>query len=254
MAKVALVTGASSGIGAEFARALSRRDYEVILVARRRQRLEQLASELGSAHVVECDLSSDAASLPAKVAELGLEVDLLVNNAGFGTWGRFVELDPEHEVDQIRLNCEAVVVLTRAFLPRMVERGSGGVINVASTAGMQPLPYEAVYSATKAFVRTFTLALRAELRGTGVKVLNVDPGPVSTEWQAVAGYPSPDTTLGVPGKVEPSVVVEQSLRAFDRGRASIVPGAVIRWFVRLNAPAPLPIKLRVIERMYRPKG
>jgi short-subunit dehydrogenase len=225
----------------------------VILVARRRDRLEQLASELESAHVVECDLGSDAASLPAKVAELGLEIDLLVNNAGFGTWGRFVELDPEREVDQIRLNCEAVVILTRAFLPGMVARRRGGVINVASTAGMQPLPYEAVYAATKAFVRSFTVALRAELRGSGVKVLNVDPGPVATEWQAVAGYPSPDDTLGVPGKVEPSVVAEQSLRAFDRGRGSIVPGAVIRWFQRANALAPTAVKLRVVERMYRPR-
>ncbi len=248
----AVVTGASSGIGAEFARLLAARGYEVVLVARRRERLEQLASELGSAEVVECDLAADP--LAVEHALEGREVDVLVNNAGFGTWGRFVESDPEREAGQIRLNCEALVLLTRAFLPGMVARRRGGVINVGSTAGMQPLPYEAVYAATKAFVRSFTLALRAELRGTGVKVLNVDPGPVATEWQAVAGYPSPDTTLGIPGKVEPSVVVEQSLRAFDRGRASVIPGAVIRWFVRLNAPAPLPIKLRVIERMYRPRG
>jgi short-subunit dehydrogenase len=250
---VAVVTGASSGIGAEFARALARRGHELVIVARRRDRLEQLAQELGSAHVVECDLAAEPQSLVRAVAELGLTVDLLVNNAGFGTWGRFAELDPEKEAEQVRLNCEAVVVLTRAFVPGMVERGRGGIINVASTAGMQPLPYEAVYAATKAFVRSFTAALRVELRGTGVNVLNVDPGPVDTEWQAVAGYRNPDETMGVPGKIGPDQVVEEALRAFDRGRGSIVPGAVIRWFLRLNAPAPTALKLRVVERMYRPR-
>jgi hypothetical protein len=249
---VALVTGASSGIGTEFARALAKRGYEVVLVARRRERLDELAQELGSAHVVECDLADDPQMVVRKLEEMGLAVDLLVNNAGFGTWGRFWELDAEPEAQQVRLNCEAVVVLTRAFLPGMVERGRGGVINVASTAGMQPLPYEAVYAATKAFVRSFSAALRAELRGTGVKVLNVDPGPVATEWQAVAGYRDPDATMGVPGKIGPEQVVEEALRAFDRGRGSIVPGRVIRWFLRVNAPAPTALKLRVVERAYRP--
>ena len=118
MSDVALVTGASSGIGAEFAKQLSGRGYEVILVARRADRLEQLASELpGKAHVVTCDLANDATSLPGKVAELGLQVDVLVNNAGFGNHGRFTEIDPAHDADQVRLNCEAVVTLTHAFLP-----------------------------------------------------------------------------------------------------------------------------------------
>lgn len=252
--RVALVTGASSGIGTEFARALSKKGYDIVLVARRRERLDELARELQSAHVVECDLAADPHAVVRKVDELGLAVDLLVNNAGFGTWGRFWELDPEPEAQQVRLNCEAVVVLTRAFLPPMVERRRGGVINVASTAGMQPLPYESVYAATKAFVRSFSAALRTELRGTGVKLLNVDPGPVATEWQAVAGYRDPDSTMGVPGKIGPEQVVAEALRAFDRGRGSIVPGRVIRWFLRLNAPAPTPLKLRVVERAYRPPG
>jgi short-subunit dehydrogenase len=134
----------------------------------------------------------------------------------------------------------------------MVERRRGGIINVASTAGMQPLPYEATYAATKAFVRSFGAALRTELRGTGVRLLNVDPGPVATEWQEVAGYRDPSATMGVPGKIGPRQVVEEALRAFDRDRGSIIPGAVIRWFVRLNAPAPTALKLRVVERMYRP--
>jgi len=251
---VALVTGASSGIGAEFAIELGRRGYELVLVARRRERLEEVAARVDTnAHVVECDLTDDALWLPRRVAELGLEIDLLVNNAGFGTWGRFVELDVQREIDQIRLNCEAVVALTRSFLPGMVERGRGGIITVASTAGMQPLPYEAVYSASKSFARGFTAALRAELRGTGVKVLTVNPGPVPTEWQEVAGYPDPSDTHGVPGKIGPRQVAVEALEAFERGRGSIIPGAVIRWFMRAGMLVPERIKVSRVERMYRPR-
>jgi short-subunit dehydrogenase len=252
VSEVALVTGASSGIGAEFAKQLAGRGYEVILVARRTERLNEIAGALpGRGHVLACDLAADAASLPAKVAELGLEVDVLVNNAGFGTHGRFIEIDAARDAEQVRLNCEAVVTLTHAFLPGMVARGRGGVITVASTAGMQPIPYETTYSASKAFARTFSDALSAELRGTGVRVLCVNPGPVPTEWQEVAGY-EPDHLPPVPGKISAAQVARESVRAFERGRRTIIPGAVIRWYMRINRPAPLPIKLRVVERMYRP--
>lgn len=253
MSDVALITGASSGIGAEFARALSARGHEVVLVARRTERLEQLAAELpGKAHVVACDLATEAGALAGRVAELGLHVDLLVNNAGFGAYGRFVDTDPQLDAGQVRVNCEAVVTLTHALLPAMVQRRRGGIINVASTAGMQPLPYEAVYCATKAFVRAFSAALAQELRGTGVRLLTVNPGPVPTEWQEVAGH-SADETHGVPGRISAARVVEESLAAYDRGRRSIVPGRTIRWYMRLNRPAPEALKLRVIERMYRPR-
>jgi uncharacterized protein len=253
MSEVALVTGASAGIGAEFAKQLSARGYEVILVARRAERLEQLASELnGPAHAVPCDLANDAGSLSGKVEALGLQVDLLVNNAGFGTHGRFAEIDPARDVEQVRLNCEAVVALTHAFLPGMLERRRGGVITVASTAGMQPLPYEATYSASKAFARAFSDALSAELRGTGVRAMSVNPGPVPTEWQQVAGY-GPDDMPKVPGKISAEQVARESIRAFERGRRTIIPGAVIRWYMRVNSPAPVAMKLRVVERMYRPK-
>jgi short-subunit dehydrogenase len=252
MAEVALVTGASSGIGAEFAKQLSARGYEVILVARRADRLEQLASELpGTAHVVPCDLANDPFSLAGKVAELGLQVDLLVNNAGFGTHGRFTTIDAERDAELVRVNCEAVVTLTHAFLPGMVERGRGGVITVASTAGMQPLPYELTYSASKAFARTFSDGLSAELRGTGVRVLCVNPGPVPTEWQTQAGYEA-GYLPPVPGKISAEQVARESLRAFERRRRTIIPGLVMRWYMRAGKPAPLPIKLRVAERMYRP--
>jgi short-subunit dehydrogenase len=252
MADVALVTGASSGIGAEIAKQLSQRDYELVLVARRAERLERLASDLpGPAHVITCDLASEAGSLPAKVAGLGLQVDVLVNNAGFGTHGHFKDIDPAREAEEVRLNCEAVVTLTHAFLPRMIERRRGGVITVASTAGMQPIPYEAVYSASKAFARTFSDALSGELRGTGVRVLCVNPGPVPTEWQRVAGYDE-DWVPPVPGKISAEQVAREAVQAFERGKRTIIPGFVIRWFVRINKPAPLPIKMRVLERMYRP--
>jgi short-subunit dehydrogenase len=133
----------------------------------------------------------------------------------------------------------------------MLQRSRGGVITVASTAGMQPIPYEAAYSASKAFARTFSDALSGELRGTGVRALAVNPGPVPTEWQGVAGY-EPGHLPPVPGKISAEQVARESLQAFERGRRTIIPGLVIRWYMRINKPAPLAIKLRVVERMYRP--
>ncbi|TMK68726.1 MAG: SDR family NAD(P)-dependent oxidoreductase [Actinobacteria bacterium] len=147
---------------------------------------------------------------------------------------------------------EAIVVLTHAFLPGMVERGRGGIINVASSAGMQPIPYESVYAATKAFAISFTDALHAELRGSGVRILAVNPGPVPTEWQEVAGYGA-DRVSVVPGRIPAEQVVRESLAAYDRGRRSVIPGRAIRWFIRATRPSPRAIQLRVTERLYRPK-
>jgi uncharacterized protein len=251
MSEVALVTGASAGIGAEFAKALSADGYEVILVARRAERMQELAAQLpGKAHVIACDLAGDAGSLAGKVAELGLEVDVLVNNAGFGTHGHFAQIDAAREAEEVRLNCETLVTLTHAFLPGMLERRRGGVITVASTAGMQPIPYETVYCATKAFARTFSDALAGELRGSGVRVLCVNPGPVPTEFQQQAGYGS--WMPPVPGKISAEQVARESLEAFKSGKRTLIPGSVMRWSMRLNGPAPVGIKLRVTERMYRP--
>jgi short-subunit dehydrogenase len=253
MPETALVTGASSGIGEQFARQLAARGHDLVLVARRVDRLERLAEELPThAHVVACDLASDAASLAGRVEELGVKVDLLVNNAGFGTSGPFVENDPAREAEEVRLNCEAIVTLCHAFLPAMTDRGRGGIINVASSAGMQPIPYETVYAATKAFALNFTDALHTELRGSGVRVMSVNPGPVPTEWQQVAGY-SEDRDLSVPGEISAEQVVRESLEAFDKGRRSIIPGRTIRWFIRATAPSPRALQLRITERMYRPK-
>jgi uncharacterized protein len=253
MRETALITGASSGIGEQFARQLAARGHPVVLVARRADRLERLAAELPTdAHAVPCDLATDAASLPDRVAELGVEVDLLVNNAGFGTSGPFLDHDPRRDAEQVRVNCEAIVVLTHAFLPGMVERGRGGIINVASSAGMQPIPYESVYAATKAFAISFTDALHVELRGSGVRVLAVNPGPVPTEWQEVAGYEA-DRVSVVPGRIPAEQVVSESLAAYDRGRRSVIPGRAIRWFIRATRPSPRAIQLRITERLYRPR-
>jgi len=250
VADTALITGASAGIGEEFARQLARRGHDLILVARRKDRLEKLAEEVPTtAHVIECDLVSDAAKLPGEVAKLGVDVDLLLNNAGFGLRGRFLELDPAREAEMVRVNCEAVVTLTHAFVPAMVERGRGGVITVASTAGMQPLPYEATYGASKAFAISFMEALWMELRDTGVQVTVVNPGPVKTEWQEVAGYDE-DTPIP-PGMISAEQCVTDALRAYDQGKRSMIPGRFFPWFMRA-AVGPKGVKLRVTERMYRP--
>jgi short-subunit dehydrogenase len=250
VADTALVTGASSGLGEQFARQLADRGYELILVARRKDRLEKLAGELPTtAHVIECDLGADAAKLPGEVAKLGVDVDLLVNNAGFGNHARFLDIEAGSDAEMVRVNCEAVIVLTRAFLPAMVERDRGGVITVASTAGFQPLPYETTYSASKAFAKMFMDALSGELKGTGVKTMSVNPGPVPTEWQGIAKIPEASIP---PGSISAEECVAQSLKAYDRGKRSVVPGFVIRQMMRFNAPAPLGVKLRVAERMYRP--
>jgi short-subunit dehydrogenase len=254
MPETALVTGASSGIGEQFARQLAARGHDLVLVARRADRLERLAGELPTdAQVVACDLATDAASLAERVDELGVQIDLLVNNAGFGTSGPFVENDAAREAEEVRLNCEALVTLCHAFLPGMVERRRGGVINVASSAGMQPIPYEAVYAATKAFALNFTDALHTELRGSGVRAMSVNPGPVPTEWQEIAGY-GENRSAPAPGEISAEQVVSESLEAWDRGRRSVIPGRTIRWFIRATQPSPRALQLRITERMYRPKG
>jgi len=184
---MALITGASSGIGAAFARALAAQGTDLVLVARSVDRLEALAVELRSSygrvvHVVPVDLTSPGAAVAVK-AELdarGVAVDLLINNAGFGTTGRFVDQDAQRELDEISLNAGAVVAMSHAFLPTMLAWRHGAIMNIASTAAFQPMPYFAVYAATKAFVHSFSDALWLECAGAGVHVMAVCPGPVDT--------------------------------------------------------------------------
>lgn len=227
----ALVTGASSGIGEAFARELARRGCGLVLVARSQAALERIASELSGANGVEvaaiaCDLGDRDARHGLLERLAGVEVDLLVNNAGQGSHGRFVALDPEHELAMVELNCAAVVELTRAVLPGMVERGSGGVVNVASTAGFQPTPTMATYGATKAFVLSFSEAIGQETRRHGVRVVAFCPGPVATNFASAAG--SRRLAGRLQRAVPPEAVVPVALEGLDKGRSVVVPGAMNR--------------------------
>lgn len=231
----ALVTGASSGIGSDIARSLARRGHGVTLVARRKDRLETLAAELREAYGVRVetlarDVSDPAARerLASDVEALGLNVEILVNNAGFGTGGRFHELDLEREVEMIRVNCEAVVALCGAFVPGMVQRGRGAVLNVASTIGFQPVPGEATYGATKAFAVSFAEALRSDLVGTGVTVTALCPGPVKTEFMDGPGIEEGASKLPGPMWLDPADVAERGVRGLERGKRVVIPGVMNR--------------------------
>src|SRR5205823_2463767 len=187
---VALVTGASAGLGVEFARQLSKRGHRLVLAARRKERLEELARELSNARAVAIDLSkaNAAAKLLADVESAGEHVDVLINNAGFGLIGRFAELDAKRQRQMIDLNAGALTDLCRAVAPGMIERKSGAILNVASTAAFQPGPKMAVYFATKAFVLSLSEALHEELKTHGINVTCLCPGPTRTEFGEVAGF------------------------------------------------------------------
>ena len=221
---VALVTGASAGRGEEFARQLAARGHRLVLVARRKDRLEQLAAELGNARAVEQDLSvaGAAAALMADLARHGETVDLLVNNAGFGLAGQFATLDGKRQREMIDLNCGALADLAHAVLPGMIERPSGGILNVASTAAFQPGPGMAVYFATKAFVLSISEALHDEMKRHGVKVSCLCPGPTRTEFRSVSGF-DPKGRLGKLS-ADSASVVRAGLRGLERNRAVVVPG------------------------------
>jgi len=224
--KVALVTGASAGLGVEFARQLSRRGHPLVLAARRKERLAELAKELGNARSVAIDLSKKdaAAKLMADIEANGEQVELLVNNAGFGLIGRFAELDAKRERQMIDLNVATLTDLCRAVSPGMIERKSGGIINVASTAAFQPGPKMAVYFATKAFVLSLSEALHEELKPHGVHVTCLCPGPTRTEFGEVAGFGG----NGLFDKVAMNSpeVVEAALDGLDKNKAVVVPGVV----------------------------
>jgi short-subunit dehydrogenase len=228
---VALVTGASSGIGAAFARALAARGDDLVVVARDETRLEELAETLEKEHgtaveVLAADLISKkgTAVVEARLESAEPAIDLLVNNAGMATYGKFAELPREAEAREIRLNVLAVMQLSHAALPAMVERGRGGIINVSSTASYQPTPFNATYGGSKAFVTSFSQALHEELRGTGVNVMVLCPGFTRTEFQERAGFDSGSVPSFVWQQPEP--VVEAALRAFGHGRAVCIPGAL----------------------------
>jgi short-subunit dehydrogenase len=224
MTPVALITGASAGLGEEFARQLSAKGQQLVLVARRKERLEALAAELGNARAVQLDLSRPGAAgeLMADLIRHGETVELLFNNAGFGLSGRFAELDGERQREMIDLNCGALAELAHAVLPGMIERESGGILNVASTAAFQPGPGMAVYFATKAFVLSFSEALHDEAKAHGVKVSCLCPGPTRTEFRSVSGFDPKGRLAKI--SADAVSVVRAGLAGLERNRAVVVPG------------------------------
>ncbi len=227
----ALVTGASSGLGADFARVLAEHGCPLVLVARREDRLKQLAEEIASRHgvdvrVVAMSLSDPDApkALHERLASEGLEVDVLVNNAGFGAFGVFLSIPWEREREMLQLDVVAVVHLTKLFAADMVRRGRGWILQVASIGTYQPTPTYASYSAAKAFVLSFGEALAFELRGKGVRVTVVSPGVTATEFLAVAGQkPTLYQRLAM---MKSEDVARAGIAALLRGRPSTVPGLV----------------------------
>jgi short-subunit dehydrogenase len=243
--KVAVVTGASAGLGVEFARQLSKRGHALLLVARRKDRLDQLAEELGNARTVAIDLSKPDATreLMANVEAAGEHVDLLVNNAGFGLIGRFAELDAAREREMIDLNVGTLTDLCRAVAPQMIARKSGAILNVASTAAFQPGPKMAVYFATKAFVLSFTEALHEELKPHRIRVTCLCPGPTRTEFGEVAGFGGNGLFDRV--AMNSAEVVDAGLKGLDKNHAVVVAG----WMNKLTAAstrfAPRPIVRKI---------
>jgi hypothetical protein len=222
--KVALITGASAGLGVEFARQLASRGHRLVLAARRKDRLDALAKELGNARAVAIDLSKSgsAEKLLADLAAAGEEVDTLINNAGFGLIGRFAELDAKRERQMIDLNVGTLTDLCRAIVPAMIKCKSGAILNVASTAAFQPGPNMAVYFATKAYVLSFTEALHEELKPHGVRVSALCPGPTRTEFGEVAGFGG--NGLFDRAAMDSPEVVKAGLDALDKNHAVVVPG------------------------------
>jgi len=242
----ALITGASAGLGLEYAKLFAADKHDLVLVARRRDRLDQLAAELGKAHgiktlVIAADL--DKASAPQQVfdevTKAGLEVEFLVNNAGFGTTGAFVQSDLTKELGQVNVNISALVALTRLFLPAMVKRGKGRVLNIGSTAGFQAGPYMATYYATKAFVNSFTEALGHELKGTGVTATVSCPGATATEFASLSGNDKTRLFTMAPPMTSHEVA-SQGYRAMHAGKLIAVHGLknlIGVWSVRFTPRA-----------------
>jgi len=249
-----LITGASSGIGEVFARKLAARGHNLLLVARTEDKLINLCNELGRinsthAQYVAMDLSEpDApARLFEQTKERGLEVDFLINNAGFGSMGDFAKLDLQRELDMIDLNVRSLVELTHRFLVPMRERKNGSIINVASTAGFQAVPFMATYAATKAFVLSFTEALWEENRPLGVKVMALCPGVTKTNFFDAAKMLKP------PARVSqtPEAVVEVALRALARGKSSVISGWTNFFMVETERLAPRSLTLRTVGMVLR---
>jgi short-subunit dehydrogenase len=247
-APVTLITGASAGLGAEFARQCARRGEPLVLVARRRDRLEAIAAEVVGATVIAADLAQAGAAerLMAELAGQGLEAGTLINNAGFGLTGHFDALPLDRQREMVDLNIRTLVELSRLVLPAMLERKQGGILNVASTAAFQPGPYFAVYFASKAFVLSFTEALHQEVKGTGVRVSALCPGPTATEFGEVAGVTSARFDRL---SASAAAVVAAGLRGLDRNKAIVIPGAMNKATAQAGRVIPRSAMRRIVASL-----
>lgn len=254
----ALITGASRGLGRSFAAALASRNWDLILVARSEADLSSLAEELKRTHGVLVHVFVSDLSRPGAIAKLceslagkELQVDLLINNAGFACRGAFWQLPLELQSSLVQLTVQSLVELTHRLLTPMVERGRGGVVNVSSMTGFQPLPYVSTYAAAKAFVTHFSMALAEELRAFNIPVVTLCPGGMQTSFQVI----------GSTGKhrfparpMDPKRVVTETLRALERGGGRVIPGVANRWTLRLQRCVPATLLTRLLGRFSRPTG
>jgi uncharacterized protein len=258
VSSTALVTGASSGIGAAIAKELASRGYSIALTARREERLLSLATDLTTEHgvaaeAIACDLGDPAERerLADELRTRGRAVEVLVNNAGFGHQADFSTSPRERMLEMVRLNVEAVVDLTSRFLTPMAERGRGTIINIASTAAFQPLPGSAVYAASKSFVLSFSEAIRTELRGSGVTVTAVCPGPVRTEFTDVAGLPGVEDRTPSAVWMSPEDLARHAIDGAQGDRRVVVPGALNRASALAGQHSPRVFALPLLNRFWR---
>lgn len=258
VSSISVVTGASSGIGAAIAKELASRGHSVALVARREERLQTLATDLTSSYGVSADVIAADLSDPSERERLadelrgkGRVVDVLVNNAGFGHQADFATSPRERMVEMVNLNVETVVDLTSRFLTGMIDRGRGSVINIASTAAFQPLPGSAVYAASKSFVLSFSEAIRTELRGSGVTVTAVCPGPVKTEFTEVAGFGGVEDRTPNAVWMSADEIAEHAIDGAVNDRRVVVPGALNRAGALVGQHSPRAVALPLISRIWR---
>lgn len=257
----ALITGASSGIGEEFAQQLAAKQTNLILVARSQDKLEELASKLQHQYSINAEVIVQDLTIPAAgktvfdlVQQKGLTVDLLINNAGFGDYGEFSDRDLTRQLSMIQLNITVLTELTGLFLPAMKQRGQGGIMNISSIAGFQPLPYMSVYAATKAFVLSLSEALWAENKDTGVRILAVCPGPTESDFFKVADFPdslaeSQSKTMSMTPAKD---VVTEALKALYKGQSSIVTGGFANQLI-VNIPrfVPRDFLVSAVEKQFK---
>jgi short-subunit dehydrogenase len=248
--KSALITGASSGIGRDFARLLARDGYDLFLVARSEGKLRVVAEEVGHASVIVADLASPAA--PQKIFDAAGPVDVLINNAGFGISGPFVETDLKAELEMIQVNIAAFTHLTKLFVRPMVARKSGRIMNVASTAALQPGPLMAVYYATKAYVLSFSEAIAEELHGAGVTVTALCPGPTATGFAAVSGMES-SRLFNVTRPMNSEAVARYGIRAMQYGKRVAIPGVTNKLMAQSIRVSPRRLVTTIVRKLQEPR-